>query len=361
MSSTPPPSTVSGPSSQLLQQSDLLVCPACASPLQTCQDHRAISCSGCARAFAVDDGIPVLFWPTEWTSKVDVTELVKSFYEETPFPNYDDLDSPESLRLKAERGVFARLLTDQLPFGAKILEGGCGTGQLSNFLGLTWGRSVFATDMCLNSLRLGHGFKERFRIENVTFLQMNLFKPVFKPESFDFVISNGVLHHTGDPFLAFETLVKCLKPGGFVVVGLYNTYGRLTTDFRRAVFRLTGDRFTFLDPRHRVKGLSDVRKQAWFKDQYKHPHESKHTIDEVLGWFDRVGVEFVNSIPKAVASQSFSADERLFEPQPRGSAIDHFLVQAGMLLGGGREGGLFVMIGRKKTSRSRMYPSPTEA
>ena len=81
----------------------------------------------------------------------------------------------------------------------------------------------------------------------------------------------------------------------------------------------------------------------------------------MLGWFDRAGVEFVNSIPKAAASQSFSADERLFEPQPRGSAIDHFLVQAGMLLGGGREGGLFVMIGRKKTSRSRMYPSPTEA
>jgi hypothetical protein len=157
-----------------------------------------------------------------------------------------------------------------------------------------------------------------------------------------------VLHHTGDPFLGFETLVKCLKPGGFIVVGLYNTYGRLTTDLRRAVFRLTGDRLTFLDPRHRVKGLSDVRKQAWFKDQYKHPHESKHTIDEVLGWFDRVGVEFINSIPKAVASQSFSQDEKLFEPHPRGSAVDHFLVQAGMLLSGGREGGLFVMIGRKK-------------
>jgi len=311
-------------------------------------DHSVVECIGCARTFPVDQGIPLLFWPTEWTSKTDVTEMVKSFYEQTPFPNYDDLDSPESLRLKAERGVFARLLTDQLPFGAKILEAGCGTGQLSNFLALTWGRSVFATDICLNSLRLGHGFKSRFQIANVTFLQMNLFRPVFRPESFDFVISNGVLHHTGDPRLGFETLVRCLKPGGFIVIGLYNTYGRLTTDLRRAIFRLTGDRLTFLDPRHRVKGLSDIRKQAWFKDQYKHPHESKHTIDEVLEWFDGAGVEFVNSIPKAVASQSFSEAEKLFEPHARGTAVDHFLVQAGMLLGGGREGGLFVMIGRKK-------------
>jgi SAM-dependent methyltransferase len=348
MSSIPPSSTTVSQSASLLQHPDLFVCPACSAPLQTRAEQTAMECTGCARAFPVDNGIPLLFWPTQWTSKVDVTELVKSFYEQTPFPNYDDLDSPESLRLKAERGVFARLLTEQLPYSSTILECGCGTGQLSNFLALTWGRSVFATDICLNSLRLGNDFKERFQIQNVTFLQMNLFKPVFKPESVDFVISNGVLHHTGDPFLGFETLVKCLKPGGFIVVGLYNTYGRVTTDLRRAVFRLTGDRFTFLDPRHRVKGLSDIRKQAWFKDQYKHPHESKHTIDEVLAWFDRVGVEFINSIPKAVASQSFSEDEKLFEPHSRGSAVDHFLVQAGMLLGGGREGGLFVMIGRKK-------------
>jgi len=320
----------------------------CAASLSISEDHPAVECTGCRRTFPVDNGIPLLFWPSNWTDKVDVTELVKSFYEQTPFPNYDDLDSPESLRLKAEQGMFARLLTEQIPFGSRILEGGCGTGQLSNFLGLTWGRSVFATDICLNSLQLGHAFRERFQIENVTFMQMNLFRPIFKPDSFDFVISNGVLHHTSDPFLGFQTLVRCLKPGGYVLIGLYNSYGRLTTDFRRVIFRLTGDRLTVLDPRHRVRGLSDLRRHAWFQDQYKHPHESKHTIDEVLSWFDRVGVEFINSIPKASVSQAFSSGERLFDPNPRGSALDHLLVQTRMLLSGGREGGLFVMIGRKK-------------
>jgi SAM-dependent methyltransferase len=344
-----PPSMAPTVPAAILGNSELFVCPACAASLRTRVNNAGIECTGCARAFPIDNGIPMLFWPTESTSKVDVTELVKSFYERTPFPNYDDLDSPESLRLKAERGMFARLLSDQIPYGSRILECGCGTGQLSNFLALTWGRSVFATDICLNSLRLGHAFKQRFAISNVTFLQMNLFRPVFEPESFDFVISNGVLHHTSDPFLGFQALVKCLKPGGFIVVGLYNTYGRFTTDFRRAVFRLTGDRFTFLDPRHRVKGLSDVRRQAWFQDQYKHPHESKHSIGEVLKWFEQAGVEFVNSIPKASASQSFSTAEKLFEQNAQGSAFDHFLVQAGMFLGGGREGGLFVMIGRKKS------------
>jgi len=33
-------------------------------------------------------------------------------------------------------------------------------------------------------------------------------------------------------------------------------------------------------------------------DQYKHPHESTHTIREVIGWLDKAGLRFVKSIPK---------------------------------------------------------------
>src|SRR5262245_50513325 len=40
------------------------------------------------RRYPVVDGIPCLFAPNEWpTGRSDVTELVRSFYEESPFPN----------------------------------------------------------------------------------------------------------------------------------------------------------------------------------------------------------------------------------------------------------------------------------
>jgi SAM-dependent methyltransferase len=325
---------------------ELRRCPACRGPLGLA-DAPPIACGSCRRGFGVEEGIPLLFWPTEWTDRVDVTETVKAFYEETPFPNYDDLDSQESLRRKAEQGVFARLLDDQLPYGVKVLEVGCGTGQLSNYLALTWGRTVFGADVCLNSLRLGRRFADDNDIANVAFVQMNLFRPVFEPESFDLVIANGVLHHTSDPFLGFRTILTCLKNGGHIIIGLYNTYGRLPTDLRRMIFQMSGDRLRFLDPRLRVKGLSEIRRHAWFMDQYKHPHESTHTIGEVLGWFDRAGVDFVNGIPKCAAAAVFSARGNLFDPGPRGTPIDHVLVQLGMLLSGGGQGGLFVMIGRK--------------
>ena len=148
--------------SLVAQHIELFICPLCSAGFAIESESGHLKCSGCGRVFECIDGIPRMFWSNEWDrSKTDITDAMKSFYEETPFPNYEDVDSSASLREKAEKGVFARLLNNQMPYGAKILEVGCGTGQLSNFLGLTWGRTVFGADMCLNSLKLGHGFKEK--------------------------------------------------------------------------------------------------------------------------------------------------------------------------------------------------------
>ncbi len=180
---------------------------------------------------------------------------------------------------------------------------------------------------------------------------MNLFSPAFKPESFDVLVSNGVLHHTGDPFLGFQTISRLLKIGGICVIGLYNKYSRLTTDWRRFLFKVTGDHLQFLDPRLRNKNANELRKRTWFMDQYKNPCESKHTIGEVQHWFDVSGFEFMNSIPKSSA-ESFSPQEKLFEVHPRGNKFEHFIVQFSELLAGGRDGGFFVMIGRRVAEKA---------
>ena len=82
-----------------------------------------------------------------------------------------------------------------------------------------------------------------------------------------------------------------------VVIGLYHRYGRIATDIRRAVFKLTNNRFKFLDPRNVSDDISAAKRKAWFMDQYKNPHESKHT-SQVLGWLDKLGLDFVKSIPQ---------------------------------------------------------------
>jgi SAM-dependent methyltransferase len=326
----------------------ILVDPATGEPVRI--EGGALAGAESGHPIPVADGIPNFFVPAQSASRPnleEVTEMVKAFYEETPFPNYDGLDSRDSLAAKARRGVYAALLDEQLPEGALVLEAGCGTGQLSNFLGMSWKRKVFAGDLCLNSLRLAKGFADRFTIRNVAFLQMNLFRPPFRDAVFDVVISNGVLHHTGDCEGGFRSILAKLKPGGLILVGLYNSYGRLPTLWQRWAFRTFGPRLYFLDPRLRDWGKEPARVEAWFMDQYRHPHETRHSIDEVLGWFERYGVEFVNGIPHPDGSD-FSERERLFEPHTAGTPSSRVMTQCAMLLSGGKDGGLYIMIGRKR-------------
>jgi SAM-dependent methyltransferase len=325
---------------------DILQCPITGEPLFAVEG--GWSSAGGQRHYPVDHGIPQLFAPADLTmSDRDVTEMVKAFYEETPFPNYDDIESRDSLVMKARQGRFAAALDEQLPEGAIVLEAGCGTGQLTNFLGLSWRRRVLGGDICLNSLRLANGFRERYRIANAGFLQMNLFRPPFHDDSIDVLISNGVLHHTGDPRKGSETLLRKVKPGGLILIGLYNSYGRLPTLWRRRAFERFGPALYFLDSRLTSARMNESRWQAWFRDQYRHPHETRHSIGEVLGWFDTAGVDFLSSIPAADGSP-FTNDTRLFVPHSRATTTGRWATQLQMLLTGGRDGGLFIMIGRKR-------------
>lgn len=334
-----------------------LSCPACSgTPIRSDNGFR---CSDCSQLYREQDGIPSLFVPNNWDgSKRDVTDDIKAFYEANPFPNYDDFDSAASLLDKARSGLFARLLDEQIPFGARVIECGCGTGQLTNFLSVA-NRTVVGVDLCLNSLKLATAFKDKNALDRAHFLQMNLFRPCFKPASFDLVISNGVLHHTADPFLGLQSISRLVKPGGYLLVGLYHKYGRLATDIRRWVFNATNDRFMFLD-RHAVDSrVSAAKRRSWFMDQYKNPHESKHTVGEVLRWLERIGFEFVHAIPKTVPFSRLEDKERLFRSERVGNGFERLLVNLGHVFTGHREGGFFITIARRPADASdRLMPSP---
>ncbi len=336
------------PAAILLELDEVLVDPLNDEPISV-EGERFFGAG--RREISTSDGIPNLFVPTrEAEGRIDdVTEMVKAFYEDTPFPNYDGLDSRESLAAKARKGVFANLLDKQIPAGALVLEAGCGTGQLSNFLGMSWNRKVIAGDLCLNSLRLAKGFADRYAIRNVGFVQMNLFRPPFRSNSFDVVISNGVLHHTGDCEGGFRSILSKLKPGGLILVGLYNAYARLPTLWKRALFRRFGPRLYFLDPRLRDLSKEPQRIKAWFMDQYRHPHETRHSMGEVLHWFSKYGVDFVNGVPHLDGTE-FTVDESLFTPRSLGTPLTRAISQLGMLTHGGEDGGLYIMIGRKRSA-----------
>ena len=103
----------------------------------------------------------------------------------------------------------------------------------------------------------------KFQIENAEHL-------TFPDESFDFVYSHGVLHHSPDPSKAFSEVHRVLKPGGRAVLMVYhkhsfNYYVRILGYMRARVIarifsrlgRLSGDRARLKSEFKGVRGNED--------------------------------------------------------------------------------------------------------
>ena len=54
-----------------------------------------------------------------------------------------------------------------------------------------------------------------------------------------------------------------------------------------------------MDPTLRKLKISKEEQNAWIQDQYEHPQESLHTIDEVMSWFKKNNIDFISSIPNS--------------------------------------------------------------
>ena len=103
-----------------------------------------------------------------------------------------------------------------------VLDAGAGTGQTAcNYT--TLGCEVVGIDLSPAVVR---GWAARKNLvpqshQLLHIVQGNLLKPPFRKNSFDFIHSSGVLHHTPDTKKAFDTVEQFTKHGGKFSVWLY--------------------------------------------------------------------------------------------------------------------------------------------
>jgi SAM-dependent methyltransferase len=271
-------------------------------------------------------------------------EIVRRFYDESPFPGYPPRDNLATLWARAGRSGFARLLDRAIPADARIVEIGCGTGQMSLYLARAH-RAIVAADISHGALTIAHAAAGRFGIRSVKFVETDLHCAGLKPESFDVVYAAGVLHHTPRPAEAFRRVTQLARPGGIVIVGVYNAVARIPLRLRRAVARLTGFNFVPFDPILRERDAEPERRRAWLRDQYQHPEEHRHTLGEVKRWFADNDVEYLRSFPSTVFGDDV---EELFTPAVDDWTFECWIAQAEWMWTLGREGGLFFTIGRRQ-------------
>ena len=282
---------------------DCLVCPRCFSPV-----GEGTECAGCGLGFVRLGGVMDTIGDHE---REDRAAEVEAFYTKSPFPGYAPGDDGASLLDRCRRVPFLTSLDSAVAPDARVLDAGCGTAQISSFLALAGPRrDVFGIDGCRESLTHAEEFRERARIDNLQLVRADLFDLPVEPGSFDVVISRGVVHHTPDPDLAIAKVAECLRPRGYLVLGWYETAGRLFHRTRRSLGRVLGRPVRILDPVLRRRDLDEEKKRIWIDDQYRHPLEHILSLQHVKGVLDRLGFRWLRSIPPAVQTGS------LFDSSP---------------------------------------------
>ena len=276
------------------------------------------------------------------------TKKVTEFYKITPFPNYKDDDDKQSILEKGNRNILASQFKKFIGYNKKVLEVGCGTGQLSIFFSIGNNNEIVGFDPTIQSLNLAKSFVEKNEIKNIEFVNADIFDDVLVDDYFDFIWCSGVLHHTKNPYQAFEVISKSLKRDGYILLGLYNKIGRIRTILRKYLSKIFGLKFLeIFDPTLKNLKISDAERKSWIKDQYLHPIESLHTLDEVLDWFKKNDIKYINSIPSC--DFEFSQDYNdLFVKKSRGNLYSRIINQFFMIFNKlGSDGGLFIVIGKK--------------
>ncbi|MFC1682227.1 class I SAM-dependent methyltransferase [Nanoarchaeota archaeon] len=231
-------------------------------------------------------------------------EKVQGFYNKTPFPDYEleRFDNKEDLKTAVY--PFARILDRSIPKDATIIDVGTGTGMTSAFLSLRR-KKVMGIDFSDSSLNKAEKLKEKLKLNSWSLKKVDILdeQQIKKLGKFDYVLCLGVLHHTGNAYKGFQNILKLLKPGGHIAVGLYNKYGRIPLNIRKLLAKtIFKNNQTIKDYfiRMQIGEIEDKeRARGWWNDQYLHPHETTHTIGEVLKWFKKNNIDYLQTVPSS--------------------------------------------------------------
>lgn len=225
-----------------------------------------------------------------------IGRATRSFYDRYSY----DFETAEHASMQLEASLLGRAVAAVGPSDV-VLDAGCGTGLATRLLrAATRARRVVGLDLSRGSLRRNR------TLPGTSLVQGDILNLPVASDSFDLVVSRGVIMTTGDPEGAFRELVRVAKPGGTVFVRVYNRRNvyrwvyELLGPSCRAIAAIPGGKTllavlvvppfwlvlqvltTFL--RGRPVGMSPRVLWNFFADQLLVPHNSFHTTEEVEGW-----------------------------------------------------------------------------
>jgi len=244
-----------------------------------------------------------------------VSLAVKQQYEESPYPRWmkpSPVGKPTTidgyLRQKFPLVDLGGVATTNR---ADILIAGCGTGRHSIETARRFaGARLLAIDLSLSSLCYAKRKTRALGLSNIEYAQADILQLPSLGRTFDVIEASGVLHHLADPMAGWRRLLAMLRPGGFMLVGLYSKlargdldaarrfivrrgYGPAAADIRRCRAELTGPD-TGADPAvAKVAEWGDFFSTSACRDLLFHVAEQQMTLPEIDGFLRDHHLQFL--------------------------------------------------------------------
>ncbi|HEY0460003.1 MAG TPA: methyltransferase domain-containing protein [Pyrinomonadaceae bacterium] len=141
--------------------------------------------------------------------KIPYAEFSKEFYREIDSRFFANANEYLPLR----KIPFDGLIDFESLKDKKVLEIGVGNGSHAQLLA-TYAGDFTGIDLTDYGVKSTIGRMKVFGLDKAKIIQMNAEDLQFESESFDFVWSWGVIHHSANPRRILEEINRVLKPGG---------------------------------------------------------------------------------------------------------------------------------------------------
>lgn len=201
-----------------------IVCPTCQSTFELAIENRddghimegTLQCKDCGAHYQIKEGIPRLVDDKKIDDKNRGT--AERFGQQW--------ESFDFIHVKRYTAQFLDWIAPiQQEFFAKkvILDAGCGKGRHCIASSQFHAKDVIGIDLAEGAVK--SAFRNTRELPNIHILQANIYHLPFKNDSFDYIYSIGVLHHTPEPKRAFACLVEKLKKSGTISAWVYGREG----------------------------------------------------------------------------------------------------------------------------------------
>lgn len=251
---------------------------------------------------------------------------VLAFYQGLPFNYRTDPSSHAEVIRRADPLQSYPPLVTLLRTRPRLLDVGCGAGWLVNSAAYHHGCPAHGIDFNPIAIERARDVARALGV-HVQFEVADLFE--CRPaRRFSLVTSIGVLHHTDDCLGGLAHIAASIvDTDGRMFIGLYHAFARRPFLSHFARLKSQGADVEELYAEFcRLRGGGDPPQdetyaRSWFRDQVLHPHETQHTLKEILPLLDDLGFELestsINRFGPMVERSRLFAEEELLEEAAR--------------------------------------------